>query len=83
MAVKEPGWIFKAPGKKKVEIKGENGDDNRERIETQNIFKTLLSHSVAISFTAISFTPLDTQLRCCLPNQHVHLLFHTAYYLMY
>ena len=28
MAVKEPGWILEAPGKRKMEIKGENGDDN-------------------------------------------------------
>ena len=35
MAVKEPGWILEAPGKRKMEIKGENGDDNRKRIETQ------------------------------------------------
>ena len=37
MAVKEPGWILEAPGKRKMEIKGENGDDNRKRIETQRL----------------------------------------------
>ena len=37
MAVKEPGWILEAPGKRKMEIKGENGDDNRKRIETQKL----------------------------------------------
>ena len=37
MAVKEPGWILEAPGKRKMEIKGENGDDNRKCIETQKL----------------------------------------------
>ena len=37
MAVKEPGWILEAPGKRKMEIKGENGDDNQKRIETQKL----------------------------------------------
>ena len=37
MTVKEPGWILEAPGKRKMEIKGEHGDDNRKRIETQKL----------------------------------------------
>ena len=41
MAVKEPGWIREAPGKRKVEIEGENGDDNRKGIiETQKKSQT-------------------------------------------
>ena len=33
MAVKEPGWILEAPGKRKVEIKDENGDDEGKQIK--------------------------------------------------
>ena len=42
MAVKEPGRILEAPGKRKVEIKDENGDDNCGRIKTQNRYKQII-----------------------------------------
>ena len=32
MAVKEPGWILEAPGKRKVEKEDKNGDDNSKSI---------------------------------------------------
>ena len=32
MAVKEPGWILEAPGKRKMEKEDENGDDSSKSI---------------------------------------------------
>ena len=61
MAVKEPGWILEAPGKRKMEIKGENGDDNRKRIETQKLqTKNIYLHNLHNGLHIIIINPHES-----------------------